>query len=100
MNCGQFSNRCSPSISIPTALEVDDHVFLIAIVPMQSSLSYEPDANGKRWTRPSCVRIRRRTIAFKSGCKQASFSNSGKLVSSNSMNCVALIGIGSQWTGR
>jgi hypothetical protein len=55
------------------ALAVDDRVFLIEPAPMRSSLFCEPDANGKRWIRLNCARIRRRTIAFKSGCKQASF---------------------------
>src|SRR5512143_3789032 len=52
--------------------QVDDRVCLIETVPTQSSLSCAPDASGKLWTRPSCARIRQRTIVFKSGWKRTS----------------------------
>jgi hypothetical protein len=60
----------------------------------------ERDANGKRWIKPSCVCTRPRMTAFKSGCKRASCSNSGKLASSSLRSCVESTGTGSRWMGR
>src|SRR5260221_6008890 len=49
-------------------------------------------------TRPSYVRIRLRTIAFKRGWKRDCSSSSGRQESNNLMSCVGSTGTGSQST--